>query len=525
MTKTSDPNLPLDRYWQYLRQRHLILDDRLIDRFTTALHATNWDEPESAIELNNFAVLSLIEAEQSDDINMRTMHLEIAAAALTQGVELQEHPLCAAHLALIHQIMGETQIATRLAFTRLVNSFQSAHVATVPLSLGLVYLPPTAQVTDNDLLRHFLEAGDGYAQSDRLLTTVLCRAQIAFYNLNALRFLNLSAQLMPDSAQVNLQLGLSQLNNQNWEGMFNLQRAREIAPDRAEILQALYLAYRPQQPDIAEFWRKTAQEYRQQQELRQEAIAWQWTELDINTPFTYVSFDGLLLAVEPNLNSKVTSVLLAAGDWFEAEMEFWRTQIQPGMTVIDVGANAGVYSFSAAQRVGQQGRVLAIEPFSACIQYLRETCRVNQFSSVTICEGAASDRNGSARLALYDASEQNELVSSAAPTSGQFEEVICFSLDHLLEQEQLDRVDWLKIDAEGHEIQVLLGSDRLLQQFAPGILYENIAGESQSNLPVAEFLQSKGYSLFRYRPYVQQLLPIDSLEALEGNLNIIALPI
>ena len=82
----------------------------------------------------------------------------------------------------------------------------------------------------------------------------------------------------------------------------------------------------------------------------------------------------------------------------------------------------------------------------------------------------------------------------------------------------------LKIDAEGHEIQVLEGANRLLADFKPGIIYENIAGSQGDNFPVAQFLTDKGYNLFRYRPYLQELIPLDSIDDLQGNLNIIALP-
>jgi ribosomal protein L11 methylase PrmA len=63
------------------------------------------------------------------------------------------------------------------------------------------------------------------------------------------------------------------------------------------------------------------------------------------------------------LRSIVTSVLIAEGDWFEKEMEFWRNWVKPGMTVIDVGANVGVYTFSAAVKVGSEGCVLAVDLF------------------------------------------------------------------------------------------------------------------------------------------------------------------
>jgi len=62
-------------------------------------------------------------------------------------------------------------------------------------------------------------------------------------------------------------------------------------------------------------------------------------------------------------------------------------------------------------------------------------------------------------------------------------------------------------------MRVLMGSDRLLTEFSPSILYENIAAAKGSNTPVAEFLISRGYSLFRYQPYLQNLIPINSLKS------------
>jgi FkbM family methyltransferase len=205
-------------------------------------------------------------------------------------------------------------------------------------------------------------------------------------------------------------------------------------------------------------------------------------------------------------------------------MEFWRQQIQPGMTVLDVGANVGVYTFSAARQVGSTGRVLAIEPFSGCVQCLQETRRINEMDWVTICAGAASDRPGKTKLSLHAASELNEIVMDDAIHTHNFEEVACFTLDSLVELENLIQVDWLKIDAEGHEVKVLEGCINLICQFSPGILYENIAGNSGSNLPVAEWLRSRGYQLFRYQPYLQNLVPVHALDEIQGNLNIIALP-
>jgi FkbM family methyltransferase len=194
--------------------------------------------------------------------------------------------------------------------------------------------------------------------------------------------------------------------------------------------------------------------------------------------------------------------------------------------VIDVGANAGVYTFSAAMRVGAAGKVIAIEPFPACVEYLQETCRVNQLDWVKVYGAAASDQTGTVHLSVRGASELNEVVVSNGETlpAGQYMDVPCLTLDSLIEQEKLQSLHILKLDAEGHEINVLRGCDRILKEFAPVILYENVAGAQGSNYAVADFLQKKGYRLHSYKPFIQQLIPLNSNEELNGNLNIIAVP-
>lgn len=518
-----------DSYFKYLESASLNLDSDVLSRLTKCLEDTSWDNPTSAIELNNIAVVALIEAETCQDLSIRSLYLEMAIEALNAGVEeLPSHPLCAAHLALVYAMTGEMNQGMQIAFSTLIDTLKLAELNNQPITSGIVYLPPSNSFTDTryENLNKILQTEDGYAQSLLLLSEVLCRSQLVFYNATGLRFLHLANQLLGPSPTRNLKLGISSIINNQWEGLIYLHRAREMAPDSAKILQALYLAYRDlEQMETANFWFDIARDFTKK---NTHSLDWEWTKLEANSPITYVAVENqLLLAVEPSLRSLVTSVLIAEGDWFEKEMEFWRSWIKPGMTVIDVGANVGVYTFSAAKQVGEKGCVLAVEPFSGCVRCLQETCRINQLSWVKVCAGAASDRNGTVQRALHTASEINEVVSSnvaATMKPGTFEEVTCFTLDTLIEQENVSQVDFLKIDAEGHELQVLEGSNQLLAKFSPMILYENIAGSKGSNLAVVNFLIAREYQLFQYQPYLQQLIPINSTQELAGKLNIIALP-
>lgn len=520
----SPASSPAELYWQYLTSHCPTLPPESLTPLMVDSEPTAWNDPQTALDCNNVAVMALIEADRAEG-DLRAMALELALELLTQGAEMEpSHPLCLAHLALVQSLIGESEAAFQTAFPTLIELLHYVYTAE-PFPLGLVYLPvPTSKnlLTEQRSIQAVLGAETGGLQAMQLLAMVLCHCQLVFYSVNGKRFLQLAAQIMPNSAIINLKLGLANLMQQQWEGLVHLQQARAMAPNFAAAVQALYLAYRPLQPDVADYWLQYGRDCAQDQP---EALAWCWTKLESDSSLTYLPFEhSLLMAVEPNLQSIVTSVLLAEGDWFEAEMEFWRHQLQPGMIVIDVGANVGVYTFSAAQKVGPRGRVIAIEPFSGCVRCLRETQRLNQLDWVTICAGAASDHHGTSYLSLQAASELNEVVSEVG-AEGEFESITCFTLDSLIETAEITRVDWLKIDAEGHEMQVLAGSERILTEFAPGIIYENIAGDKGSNTSVAEYLQAKGYQLFCYQPYVKNLIPIKSLQQLQGSLNIIALPV
>lgn len=91
----------------------------------------------------------------------------------------------------------------------------------------------------------------------------------------------------------------------------------------------------------------------------------------------------------------------------------------------------------------------------------------------------------------------------------------------MLETAHLTSVNILKIDAEGHELQVLKGAEAIINQFKPTILYENIAGFQVASAEVREFLISHHYQLFTYNPLLRALLPVDP-QTTSKSLNIIA---
>jgi FkbM family methyltransferase len=502
---------PTDRYSHFLIQQGVSLTPTQQTRIKQISDRTNWDEPATAIDFNNIAVMAMVEADAQGDPSLRELYFETALSMLlAPGVS--EHPLCDAHWTMLAAITGEMS-ASNDAFIGLINGLQQQTIPVADRSPGLIYLPPTTTGDRASIWRNLLNA-EVEQQALQVFALALQQTQSIFYNVLGQRLLPVIQQIVPDQVPLLLQQGITQLMQGQPEGLILLHRARDRAPERSITAQALYLGYRSiEQWDKAQFWQMAGH------------ATDEWTQLALDSPFTYLPWDGgYQLAVEASFQSIVTSVLIGLGDWFEAELTFWRSQLQPGMRVIDVGANVGVYTFSAAQQVGATGKVLAIEPFSGCVQCLEATCRINTITQVQVCAGAASDQAGMVKLSLNAASELNEICPIETDQPDQpFESVPSFTLDDLIQQASWDRVDFLKIDAEGHELQVLQGATRILSEFRPVILYENLAGSQGSNRPVAEFLQATGYELFRYQPYIGRLIAIDP-ENLQNSLNLIALP-
>jgi FkbM family methyltransferase len=155
--------------------------------------------------------------------------------------------------------------------------------------------------------------------------------------------------------------------------------------------------------------------------------------------------------------------------------EIWLTQffartVKPGMTVIDVGANFGYYSILFGEAVGPRGHVIAVEPVPATAAMLTRSIALNGYTGTTTIVQAALGQEpaGHAHLIIPGNEPKNATVIAAA-APGSFE-VPLTNLDTLALHR--DRVDLIKIDAEGAEIEILAGMRQLIERHAPAVMLE-----------------------------------------------------
>jgi FkbM family methyltransferase len=123
--------------------------------------------------------------------------------------------------------------------------------------------------------------------------------------------------------------------------------------------------------------------------------------------------------------------------------------VGPGDTVVDVGANVGVFAVYAALRT--RGPVLAVEPAPANLACLERNLRRNGCGHVQVVACALAERDGSARLTLYQSGVRHSLTPGGARATAAAVEVRTRSLPSLLDEHGLARVDFLKLDCEGAE--------------------------------------------------------------------------
>ncbi len=143
--------------------------------------------------------------------------------------------------------------------------------------------------------------------------------------------------------------------------------------------------------------------------------------------------------------------------------------IRPGMTILDVGANLGLYTCLFARRVGPRGRVLAFEPTPATFALLEENVRLNRLQQTVECRCCAlAEKEGTASMYVYP--EGSDVYNSlAAPLAlGKVEaagaiDVPTTTMDRCLAGVPLDGGCFVKIDVEGFEHQVLQGGQGLLR--------------------------------------------------------------
>lgn len=158
----------------------------------------------------------------------------------------------------------------------------------------------------------------------------------------------------------------------------------------------------------------------------------------------------------------------------EPELAYLSRFLVADSVFIDIGANSGVYTVMAAA-YATNGTVIAYEPFPVMSGYLLDNIMYNNLTNVRVRTFGISNVTGSKKFFLNRGMPNSFSFSRNVDNAGEIE-LFTQTLDDALSMEQLPRVDYIKIDAEGEEQKIIEGATRVIKQYRPIIQTEVLFG-------------------------------------------------
>lgn len=188
--------------------------------------------------------------------------------------------------------------------------------------------------------------------------------------------------------------------------------------------------------------------------------------------------------------------LIHYGEYCEGEYSIFTAMTRPGAVIVEVGANLGAHTVRLAKHATLSGRVIAYEPQPAIFQALCGTIALNSLLNVECYPYGLGAASANVILPALDYRQPNNFggISLLQPAA-QGIQVAVQRLDDVF---HWGRLDLLKIDVEGMELEVLQGAQQTISKYQPIIYLEN---DRQDKSPaLLQWLVDAGYQLWWHFP-------------------------
>ncbi|NJM20680.1 MAG: FkbM family methyltransferase [Richelia sp. SM1_7_0] len=175
-------------------------------------------------------------------------------------------------------------------------------------------------------------------------------------------------------------------------------------------------------------------------------------------------------------------------------------------TFVDIGANIGIYSCIMANHVGAKGSVIAFEPMPENLAALYSNIALNQLKNIEVNELALSNRQKAFNLYVPSVHQQGATGCTQVWNPGDWVSVGNTDATTLDIAFQKQRLDFIKIDTQGHELEILQGAKLTIERFQPFILCEVF---EENRTKVFDLIKSWNYAIFTETKdgYLSDFLP------------------
>lgn len=182
--------------------------------------------------------------------------------------------------------------------------------------------------------------------------------------------------------------------------------------------------------------------------------------------------------------------------------------VRPDWTFFDVGAYFGYYALLVSHLSRGRAKVHAFEPFDANYRLLLEHKELNRFANLHAHQLAVSDHSGEVEFQSPRASVNNYgggwvLAEGEQPEGPitRLQTVRSVSLDAFVAENDIEKVDFIKIDTEGAEMSVLRGAADTIQRFKPAMMIElfphGLSRYGRTPEELSQLIRDFGYTTYR----------------------------
>ena len=220
-------------------------------------------------------------------------------------------------------------------------------------------------------------------------------------------------------------------------------------------------------------------------------------------------------AIRSRVVTSAARALARTTPWMERELAELRPVVPVGGTCIDVGAAAGFYTAELSRLVGPTGLVVSVEPLPFAHVATSRVLGLRQGGNVR-CHRVAMGRE-SCRATISVPLRNGQFITGRSfvtrgahglGSNAEFDDhaefvVAVEMIDRLVQAEGLDRLDFIKIDVEGAELDALAGAEETLERFRPAVLLEieerHLRRFDRTPATVVQWMSERGYHMLAWR--------------------------
>lgn len=184
--------------------------------------------------------------------------------------------------------------------------------------------------------------------------------------------------------------------------------------------------------------------------------------------------------------------------FIEVSREMLYSQIKNGDVVLDVGANIGETSLNIANIVGDKGCVHSFEPFPETFESFQHNLSLNNFSNIKVNRVGLGDTEEEVGMEIRDNSNRGMNAIKQLDDDSE-RKIKIVKLDSYIKENQINKVDLIKIDVEGFELRVLKGAAETLENLKPRLFIElddnNLRDQGDSAAELIRYLKNLNYSI------------------------------